>query len=60
MMQDSPAAHKNYTLAFYVLKEIATSKLNNYVLASIRATSGTSYPENIYRYVIYYICRHCK
>ena len=41
-MQDSPAMHKNYTLAFYIQKEIITSKLNNYILASsIRATSGT-------------------
>jgi hypothetical protein len=37
MMQDSPAVYKNYTLAFYIQKQIATSKLNNYILlASIR------------------------
>ena len=44
MIQDSPAAHKNYTLSFYILqKEIAISKLKNYILASIRATLSTWY-----------------
>jgi hypothetical protein len=40
-----PAAHKNYTVAFNIQKEIATSTLNNYTLASIRASSVTRYPE---------------
>ena len=41
MMQDSPAAHKNYTIAFYINKEIAISKLNLYILSSV--ASGTRY-----------------
>ena len=49
MMQDSPATHKNYTIAFNIQKEIATSRLINYILAFIRATLlGTRYPQNIY------------
>ena len=35
MMQDSPAARKSYTVAFNIQKEIATSKLNIYIFASI-------------------------
>ena len=35
MMQDSPAAHKNYTIAFCIQKEIAIYKLNNYILVSL-------------------------
>ena len=40
MMQDSPVAHKNYTVALYIQKEIAKSKLNTYILACTRATSS--------------------
>ena len=40
MVQDSPAAQKNYTLVFHIQIEIATSKRNNYEQASIRATSA--------------------
>ena len=66
MMQDSPASNKNYTLAFHRKNEIVTSKIPNYVLASIRATSGTS-TLKIYTgilcshsiYVIVYV-RYCK
>ena len=41
MMQDSPSVHKNYTQVFYIQNEISTCKLNNFILACIRATSGT-------------------
>ena len=35
MLEDSPAAHNNYTVGFYVWKQIATSsKLRNYILSS--------------------------
>mgnify|MGYP007043775978 CR=1 FL=1 len=54
-MQDSSAVHKIYTLAFNIQKEIATSKLNYYLVASIRATLGTRYPENIYQYPASYV-----
>ena len=38
---DSPAAHKNQTVVFYIQKQITTSKLNNDILASTWATFGT-------------------
>ena len=68
MQQDSPAAHKNYTLAFYIQKEIATYKLNSYILRTSFYKGYLRYPASTLKiytgdillsHCIYVICDIC-
>ena len=65
MMQHSPAAYKNHTEVFTMYiswKQIATSKLNYYILVSTRATLGTLRLSYILQYVatVYVIRMYCN